>query len=147
MACAYFNPQLPHDTASEQDAWLSRWHSDILNSTCIQQSCATVCLPGNPLLGAACKACLERNQCALTLDCLNCVDRLDDFGTAYACTVPDVLTGGEVAAVVIGVVIGVILLLGIILFILYKSGRLLPIRWRISTVLTLRTTLAPHGIP
>lgn len=134
MACRVFDPQLPHETAEAQTIWLRRWTSNLLNSACVQDMCANMCLPGHSPLSAGCMTCLARESCTGTLKCLQCLGRdpqtLTQFEPVYACTVPAVAPV-TVMGIVLGVVFGVLVLCTLVYTLLALTRRL-PVRWQLA---------------
>lgn len=131
MACAAFNPNLPHDTVIEEAVWLRQWNTNLLNSNCLQNSCGHACLPGNAFNSTGCTSCLKAASCNQTLDCINCVGiNTNNFTDIYNCTVPPGMSIGIIIGIVLGCLLGVLLLVIIIFIILYKTNKL-PIKTRL----------------
>lgn len=147
-ACEVFDPHLPHQTADEQTVWLARWTSNLLNSSCLQDRCSTVCLPGHSPLSIGCLTCLQRQGCSGTYNCLHCLggnpETLTQFEPVYQCTV-DSVAPATVAGLLIGVIFGVLLLVAAFYSILWKTGYL-PTRHRLATDHSYFTGHEQHSI-
>jgi hypothetical protein len=132
MACSLFAPPLPHESVEEQELWLNRWKTNLLNSACIQDMCATLCLPGHSPLDASCLSCLQQQNCSGTYNCLDCIGKnpknLDNFQIVYDCSINKVQPG-TIAGIMIGCIFGVLLIIALVSFILFKTGKY-PKGWR-----------------
>jgi hypothetical protein len=131
MSCAPFNPNLPFETPIEQAVWLTRWTTNLLNSTCLQSACGHACLPGNSFTGDSCRACLKTAQCNQTLNCINCVGLdTNNFTEVYNCTVAPGLSVGEILGITLGCILGTLLIIFLVFLILYKMNKL-PIKTKL----------------
>jgi len=126
MACYIFNPNLPTSSDLEQIAWVAQWNANLLNSNCLQTSCAMVCLQGNSITSDACMSCLHNHGCDVTENCLQCVDgEVNNFSHLYACTISESWPIWEVIIVVICCLAGYLMLWFICIFIAYRL-KILP---------------------
>ena len=133
--CEAFNPSLPHSNAIEQAEWVYKWNTNLVSSQCLQSACAHACLPGNSPVSSGCLSCLSAASCNATLSCLNCIGgegaNTNDFKTLFNCTTDNpILTSGQIIAVIFASLIFFTLLITIVIFVLYKAGRL-PATWKI----------------
>jgi hypothetical protein len=130
MACSQYNPDLPHNTAEQQQNWLKAWEANLLNDPCLQRSCGHICLGGDDITSMACMACLEAADCPEPLACSECIDRDQNYQSVFDCTFPPGLSTGELLGIILGTVFGSLLLIALIFFILYKTDKL-PVRTRL----------------
>jgi len=131
MSCAPFDPNLPFQTTLEKAVWLTRWTTNLLNSSCLQTSCGHACLPGNSFSSDSCRSCLKQAKCDQTLFCINCVGLdTNDFTQVYQCTHAPGLSLGEIIGIVVASVVGALLIVFLVMLILYKLNKL-PIRTKL----------------
>ena len=132
MACKAFDPDLPHGTDEEKQVWLSRWTSNLVNTTCMQDMCANMCLPGFSPASPGCLTCLKNQQCDGTYSCVKCVgspERIKSFDAVYDCTV-STLEPSTTVGIIIGILFGIMILVFVIGVVLVRTRRM-PYYWKI----------------
>ncbi len=152
MSCAIFDPNLPFDTSDQQATWVSQWNSNVLNSLCLQLSCAMPCLT-NGANSKACMSCLDTHGCVATLSCMQCVGtdaNLKDFTTVFNCTIFSLWPFWKIFVVVISVLVGFVLFFFLIIMFLYwsSSGVLKPSTrvWIRKNIIRDKSELSPQEI-
>lgn len=104
MACLQFNPDIPHDTITDQGIWLSKWHSDVVNNVCLQNFCALQCV-GGEFTSSACRNCLKQYDCSSAYKCSRCVPNITNFKDVYNCSISHMLKWWEIIFIILGCIL------------------------------------------
>jgi hypothetical protein len=113
MACAQFNPNLPHKTPEDQETWMAAFRVNFVTDACVQR-CANVCAM-KPFTNR-CLNCLNASRCANEAGCVGCLGLDPDFNKQWMCTENGQLNWWQILIVVIAGLIG---LVGIIVIMIH----------------------------
>ena len=135
MACSQFNPHLPNNTRTEQEAWLAKFLNNIADA-CGDHGCDGNCTDlSSPELTLQCLQCASSaaascSPTTISVHCQACLDSAvinGDIEAFFQCVEgskrdSSALSGGVIASIVIGVTAGVVLI-GFLIWYFIKRKR------------------------